>query len=149
MTVRRGFTLIELLVVIAIIALLAALLLPGMKTARDRARAISCASNLRQLGVALYGYDQDHGRLPALANEITRRDWAMDVLPYIGRVLPDPNVNHWSRFGYTGGLGPRILPCPARPVEKFYVREIPITISRFGVRGSVWPVTCRHSFQCI
>lgn len=118
---RAAFTLIELLVVIAIISVLAALLMPSLKSARARALAISCSSNLRQLGVAFFGYDQDHGRLPALADEITRRGWHMDVLPYIGRDLPDPNVEHWARFGYTGDRAPRLMPCPARPVEPYYV----------------------------
>jgi prepilin-type N-terminal cleavage/methylation domain-containing protein/prepilin-type processing-associated H-X9-DG protein len=55
----RGFTLIELLVVIAIIAILAAILFPVFAQAREKARSVSCLSNIRQLGTALHMYTQD------------------------------------------------------------------------------------------
>ncbi|MBI4027239.1 MAG: prepilin-type N-terminal cleavage/methylation domain-containing protein [Verrucomicrobia bacterium] len=57
---RQGFTLIELLVVVAIISILAALLLPGLKNAREQARSIKCLANLKQMGTAAFLYADDN-----------------------------------------------------------------------------------------
>ena len=57
-----GFTLIELLVVIAIIALLLAILIPSLRKAKERVKEIACKSNLRNIGVAMLMYLDEHGR---------------------------------------------------------------------------------------
>jgi prepilin-type N-terminal cleavage/methylation domain-containing protein/prepilin-type processing-associated H-X9-DG protein len=65
---HQGFTLIEMLVVIAIIAILAAILFPVFAQAREKARAISCLSNTKQIGMALMMYCEDYDEHCVLNN---------------------------------------------------------------------------------
>src|SRR4051794_34579971 len=87
-TTRDGFTLIELLVVIAIIAILAAILFPVFARAREQARRASCASNLKQLGLAVTQYTQDNDEHFPIGynwrNMLTDpAGWAYEVYPYV------------------------------------------------------------------
>jgi prepilin-type N-terminal cleavage/methylation domain-containing protein/prepilin-type processing-associated H-X9-DG protein len=83
---RHGFSLIELLVVIAIIGVLAGLLLPAVQSAREAARRVQCVNNLKQIGLALFSYENAVGRLPPGQLEGTdNADWSAQtfLLPYL------------------------------------------------------------------
>ena len=109
---KRGFTLIELLVVIAIIAILAAILFPVFAQAREKARAISCISNLKQIGLAFTQYEQDFDeRNPQGWDPYGRASgWAWQVYPYVkSRAVfrcPDDSaaVPGNSSYGYNANL---------------------------------------------
>lgn len=79
---HRAFSLVELLVVIAIIAILAALIFPAFSRAKDRARALSCASRLKEIGLAMDMYVSDHNIYPAALGGNPLNTWADQLAPF-------------------------------------------------------------------
>ncbi len=145
---RQGFTLVELLVVMGIIALLVALLLPAVQSARAAAARTSCQNNMRQLSLAMLNYESSRQHLPfskRVESDGAARSWVPDVLPYLEQenivsevnydlnqdwwrvrsaYVQDPNNGTWTPAGVDVPNGITVqkflavMMCPASPVQE-------------------------------
>jgi prepilin-type N-terminal cleavage/methylation domain-containing protein len=136
----KAFTLVELLVVIAIIAILAALLLPALAAAKEKARVIRCTSNFRQIGQALHLYTGDNNDcVPSALNYGV----PANNLPAAAATIPED----YTYGGVAKSLSvpnPLVFWCPSdatHPAPDGLVTDTNVTSSSF--RYLIWQQTCQ------
>lgn len=148
MKTRRAFTLVELLVVIAIIAILMALLIPAIQSARNAAQLTMCRNRLRQTGLAVLNYESSHQEFPELKNpDYPDRSvsWRHTVLPYLEEQalfdaldLRNTEIDGRQKVQWTITYGPYGTPNidpPLLPMEK------PLIVTSYQCPSAGYPLT--------
>jgi prepilin-type N-terminal cleavage/methylation domain-containing protein/prepilin-type processing-associated H-X9-DG protein len=142
---RAAFSLIEVLVVIAIVGVLVAMLLPAVQSARELARRMQCASQLRQLGIAAYGYSDSHMEFPPGIEQTYFNNQSVTYrgMPLFAYLLPHlEQSTALARWNYNdpmanvepqGGAAPNtalvisLFVCPSDQID-----QNPITVTNRG-----------------
>ncbi len=126
-TACRQFTLIELLIVIAIIAILAAMLLPALNKARERARSTECISKIKQLSMSVFSYSDDFNGYAPVSQK------------YNG-------LNHvWSRTLWRAGYAqPKMFHCPSATT---YYGALDLLKEKFDNDGNNWIRGCQYGMN--
>lgn len=136
-----AFTLVELLVVIAIIGVMVGLLLPAVQMAREAARRMSCANNLKQIGLALHNYESVNQKIPpSMCFDPVNRGSSWSIH---GRLMPYMEQNNlydqidlsvgWSNYPILSGFRVPIYVCPSDP-KGLELRDTGATGSTSGIQ---------------
>lgn len=115
----RGFTMIELLVVASVIGVLIALLLPAVQSARNAARRMQCANNLKQIGLAIQNHAESHGKFPAgVGRYPADLSFLAQILPQLEQAALYNSINVSDGVQVDGNLtafkmSPGLFVCPS------------------------------------